>query len=323
MSYTHYAVRLHIPTLSVLQAFESAARHLSFTRAAVELNVSQSGISRLIRSLEEQLGVELFLRSRQRVELTEAGSTYLPEIRACLDRIEASTINVLAYRRAAGILNLSTLPTFGTKWLVPHLAEFHRRHPGIRINFTVRTEPFSFSGSGIDAAIHFGAPALSDVVADRLMGESLVPVCSPALLRGRTPPVTPAELVRLPLLQLIAIPDAWSNWFQAAGQSSPGISPHARFEHFAMAIQAAICGLGVLLVPHFLVADDLSQGRLIVVSRTMIRTESAYYFIFPVLKKDLPAIRAFRAWLAETARATERECEAVTADRPELAAAET
>jgi LysR family glycine cleavage system transcriptional activator len=301
-------MRPHIPSLSVLQAFEAAARHLSFTRAAEELNVTQSAISRHIRGLEARLGLRLFRRTKQRIALSEAGEAYLPEVRSCLDRIEASTKQLVTYRRGAGVLNLATLPTFGTKWLAPRLASFYQRRPGILLNFIIQTEPFDFSGSDIDAAIHFGSLVWPNVVAERLIGEELIPVCSPKLRSEIGSARAPGKLMKFPLLQLTPLPNAWSEWLLAAGVSSPLSHQGPRFEHFSMAIQAAISNFGILLVPHFLVADDIREGRLVIPYPVAIKTNMAYYFIYPHFKSNLPSLRSFRDWILETAAISETEC---------------
>jgi LysR family glycine cleavage system transcriptional activator len=301
-------MRPRVPSLFALKAFESAARHLSFTRAAEELNLTQSAISRHIRLIEDSLGVRLFHRAKQRISLTEAGEVYVGEIRASLTRIETSTLHLLTYRRSVGTLNLATLPTFGAKWLVPRLPAFHRQHPGILINFILRPEPFEFVNSDIDAAIYFGTPVWPGIMADRLMGEKLVPVCSPALLDNRSKPIEPQELARYPLLQL-TVPDVWDEWFRSFGLPRLTSGPASRFEHFTMGIEAAACGLGILLVPHFLVADDIRAGRLVIPYPRMIRTRSAYYFICPESKKGMRSVSTFRDWILRAARETDRECD--------------
>jgi LysR family glycine cleavage system transcriptional activator len=299
-------MRRFVPSLGALQAFEAAARLLSFTRAAQELNVTQSAISRHILALEEQLGFPLFHRAKQRVTLTAAGQSYLPEVRACLDRLEASTTQILTYRRGGGVLNLAILPTFGAKWLMPRLPDFSKSNPGIVMNFYTRTEPFEFSGSDIDAAIYFGAPAWPNIHAEHLIGETLIPVCSPELATTGT---APAALARLPHLQLLPLSHAWPQWFAAAGLSQVEINRGLGFEHFSMCIEAAVSGLGVALMPHFLVAEDIRSGRLCVPHPRAIRTELAYFLIYPQSKGGLPTVRAFRDWSIAAAAETERECQ--------------
>jgi LysR family glycine cleavage system transcriptional activator len=298
-------MRRYVPSLSALQAFEAAARHLSFTRAAKELNVTQSAISRHVLALEEQLGFPLFQRAKQRVSLTEAGQSYLPEVRNCLDRLEASTTQILTYRRGGGVLNLAILPTFGTKWLMPRLPNFCEQNPGIVINFFTRTDPFEFSGSDIDAAIYFGTPAWPNIHAEHLIGETLIPVCSPKLAK---PGVSPGALMRHRLLRLLPLPQAWPQWFEAAGIDDVQIGNSLGFEHFSMCIEAAISGLGVALMPDFLIVEDIRAGRLCVPHPRTIRTELAYFLIYPNSKHSLPTVRSFRDWAIAAATATEGEC---------------
>jgi LysR family glycine cleavage system transcriptional activator len=298
-------MRRLVPSLSALQAFEAAARHLSFTRAAQELHVTQSAISRHVLALEDQLGFALFHRVRQRVSLTAAGESYLPEVRNCLDRLEASTSQILSYRRGGGVLNLAILPTFGTKWLMPRLPDYYRGQPGVVINFFTRTEPFEFSGSDIDAAIYFGAPAWPNIRAEHLIGETLIPVCSPKLAR---PGTAPATLARHRLLRLLPLPQAWPQWFEAAGARGIKIEYGLGFEHFSMCIEAAVSGLGIALIPHFLVIEDIRVGRLCVPHPCAIRTELAYFLIYPRAKQALPTVRSFCDWSIAAAAATEREC---------------
>lgn len=299
-------MRRFVPSLSALQAFEAAARLLSFTQAAHELNVTQSAISRHILALEEQLGFALFHRAKQRVGLTAAGQSYLPEVRTCLDRLEVSTTQILTYRRGGGVLNLAILPTFGAKWLMPRLPEFCRSNPGIVMNFYTRTEPFEFSGSDIDAAIYFGTPAWPNIEAEHLIGETLIPVCSPSLAGGSS---TPTALSRQRLLHLLPLSQAWSQWFAAVGQGQVEINHSLGFEHFSMCIEAAVSGLGIALMPHFLVAEDIRSGRLCVPHPRAIRTEVAYFLIYPRSKARLLTVRSFRDWVMAAAAATERECQ--------------
>jgi len=298
-------MRRYVPSLSALQAFEAAARHLSFTRAAEELNVTQSAISRHVLALEEQLGFPLFQRAKQRVSLTEAGQSYLPEVRSCLDRLEVSTTQILSYRRGGGVLNLAILPTFGTKWLMPRLPDFCSQNASIVINFFTRTDPFEFSGSDIDAAIYFGAPAWPNIHAEYLIGERLVPVCSPKLAK---PGTSAASLARHRLLRLLPLPQAWQQWFEAAGIGDVDIGHGLGFEHFSMCIEAAISGLGVALMPDFLIVEDIRAGRLCVPHSRAIRTELAYFLIYPNSKHALPTVRSFRDWAISAALTTEGEC---------------
>jgi LysR family transcriptional regulator, glycine cleavage system transcriptional activator len=294
--------RRYLPSLSALQAFEAAARHLSFTRAAEELNVTQSAISRQVRHLEEFLGQSLFMRIRHKVVLTPSGQNYLPEIHACLDRIESATVQLLASGGTSGVLNIALLPTFGTKWLIPRLPGFTRANPGIIINFTTKTVPFDFAGEDIDAAIHFGSHAWAGAMADRLMGEEVVPVCSPRLLQGPSALRTPADLARFTLLQHTTRPRAWQDWLEAAGVGTINGFRGPRFEHLSMAVQAAIADLGIAVMPRFLVEEEVRTGQLVVPFDVVYRDDNAYYLVYPENRRELPKLRVFREWLIAEAR---------------------
>jgi LysR family glycine cleavage system transcriptional activator len=300
-------MRRNIPSLSALQAFESAARHSSFTRAAVELHLTQGAISRNIRALEDQLGIKLFYRSKRRVTLTKIGAEYWPAIRASLDRIEATTVSILSRRRRDGVLNLAVLPTFAAKWLVPRLPEFASRHPDVLVNLTITTEPVDFAASDLDAAIYFGTPSRTDIAASKLIGDQLVPVCSPTLFPESPLKIDPIRLAQCPLLEL-AIRDSWRDWWRSGGFSGPIAVPSFHYKYFTAGIQAAISGLGVLLVPHFLVIEDIEAGRLVIPCARAVKGNSSYHLIYRRAKRELPAILKFREWIEQTARQDARRC---------------
>jgi LysR family transcriptional regulator, glycine cleavage system transcriptional activator len=309
-------MRRDVPSLSLLQAFEAAARHRSFSRAAEELRVSQSAISRHVRTLEEQLGVALVNRTTRRFSLTTVGEAYFPEVRGSLDRIESSTRQVLAHRKGVGTLNLATMPTFGAKWLVPRMPGFIEKYPGIRISFFIRTEPFEFSGTEFDAGISFGTPTWPNVVAERLMGEELVAVSNPALARqlARSGPEAMIErIARCRLLHLSPLMEAWPRWFESSGMRPSLNGTALQFENFAMCIEAAASGLGIALVPYFLVLEDIRLGRLSIPHAHTIRTNIAYFIVYPASKRNLPAVRSFAEWVLAAAAATEAECDAALA----------
>lgn len=296
-------MRRFLPSLGALQAFEAAARHLSFTRAAEELRVTQSAVSRQVMTLEDFLGQPLFRRVRRRLSLTEAGATYLPEIRACLDRVERATYALMASQGGGGVLNLAILPTFGTKWLIPRLPAFSRAHPDIVVNFTTRTVPFDFAGEELDAAIHFGDSQWPGAVCHRLMGEEVVCVCAPALLNGPAPLAEPADLAHHTLLQHTTRPRAWQDWLAAVGCDRLSGLGGPRFEHFSMVIQAAIAGLGVAVLPRFLVAEEIADGRLAMPFPETVRSAHAYYLVYPEANRTMPRLRTFRDWLLAEAAA--------------------
>ena len=254
-------MRRKIPGTELLIAFETAARHQSFTRAAEELSLTQSAVCRQISALEEYLGVALFNRIKKRVTLSEAGQLYARQVRENLTRIEHDTLSLMAHRGAGGVLELAAIPTFASRWLIPRLADFRTHHPGISIDLSTRAEPFMFNDTPFDAAIHYGDPVWPGAIAEYLFGEEMIPVCCPALLKGRSR-IEPEELICMELLHQSARPDAWRQWFEAAGVDNVNAMGGARYELFSTLIVAARAGLGVALASQWMVADEVESGVL-------------------------------------------------------------
>lgn len=286
-----------LPSLTALQFFDAAARHLSFTRAAAELSVTQSAISRQIRQLEDYIGQQLFHRSTNRLILTSTGAEYATAVRRVLDQAEAATLQLMAYDGKGALLTLALLPTFGSRWLVPRIGEFMASHPTLQLNIKTYIEPFAFETSDVDIAIHFGSDAWVGAVCHRLMGEVAVPVCAPSLLGGRKPLTDARNIANFPLLQHTTRPLAWLEWCSQVGAPAANALGGPRFDHFYMMIQAAIAGLGIALLPRFLVNDELASGRLVVAAQPELKTSSAYWLVYPEKKAQLPAVRQFRDWL--------------------------
>ncbi|WP_444870533.1 LysR family transcriptional regulator [Rhodobacter capsulatus] len=207
--------RRFLPSLSLLQAFETAARTQSITAAAAELSLTQSAVSRQIRALEAQLGTELFHRERQTIRLTQGGAAYAREIRAALQKISTASLTLRA-NPGGGTLTLAILPTFGTRWLAPRLPDFLAAHPGITLNLVTRLTQFDFATEAVDAAIHFGVPDWPGAECTWLRGEHVVPACSPDLA-ARHGFATLQELRAAPLLHLTSRPDAWKSSSTARG----------------------------------------------------------------------------------------------------------
>lgn len=289
-----------IPSLGALLAFEAAARHESFTRAATELNLTQGAVSRQIRQIEDQLGLALFVRVRQRVTLTDAGRLYLGDVRRALVDLGEATHRVMALAGRGRILNLATLPTFATRWLVPRLPDFFARHPDISINFSTRLSPFDFAADPFDAAIHYGRADWAGATAHHLMREVIVPAASP-VWRAAHAPDRLEDLARLPLLQQSTRPAAWPAWFAAQGLDAPETVRGMVFEQFAMIAQAAASGLGAALLPRLLIEDDLATGRLEVLFDRAIVPDEAYWIVIPDAKAGQPAVEAFRRWIVGAA----------------------
>ncbi len=294
-------MRRKIPGTELLIAFETAARHQSFTRAAEELSLTQSAVCRQISTLEDYLGVQLFNRIKKRVTLSEAGLIYAKQVRESLKQVEHDTLSLMAHRGAGGVLELAVTPTFSTRWLIPRLGDFHAAHPGITLDLTTRAEPFMFTDTPFDAAIHFGDPGWPGALTEYLFGEEIVPVCRPGMLKGEIP-IAPAELEKLPLLHQSARPDAWREWFEVAGLSNVNAMGGSRYELFSMLVAAAKAGLGVALVPRFFVIGEIASGDLVIPSPYILRNQRSYYLVYPENKVGSASLQVFRQWLREQAR---------------------
>jgi LysR family transcriptional regulator, glycine cleavage system transcriptional activator len=300
--------RRFLPPTSVLAAFEAAARLQSFTAAAAELKLTQSAVSRQIRSLEQLVGAELFVRERQTVKLNAVAEGYADEIRRALQQIATATLGFKANPHG-GTLKLAILPTFGTRWLAPRLPRFLSAHPGITINLTTRLGPFDFQADPLDAAIHFGPPEWPGARLDFLMKETVLPACSPQL-RTQYKLRRPADLLRAPLIHLVSRPDAWQEWLRGAGVPVEQVQGML-VDQFAVAAQAAIAGLGVALLPTFLVEAELARSDLVPAIDQPLESAHNYYLAWPSDRETYPPLQAFREWIrgeangeAAAARAT-------------------
>ncbi|PAT35626.1 LysR family transcriptional regulator [Vandammella animalimorsus] len=294
-------MRRKIPSTNGLLAFEAAARHESYTRAAQELALTQSAICRQIGALEQYLGVALFRRTRRGVQLTEAGQRYHQQITPRLDALARDTLELMAQKGAATELELAVVPTFATRWLLPRLPALQRQHPELRLHLHTQTRPFLFEQGSFDAALYCGDAGWPGTVAHFLMHEYPVPVCSPQL------PGLPAQaaageldaqaIAALPLLQQTTRPTIWRQWFQAQGLQVAHDMSGMRLELFSMLAQAAIDRLGVALIPPFLIERELAAGELIVPCPQPLPSGRAYWLIVPERKAQRPALTALRQWL--------------------------
>lgn len=292
-------MRRKIPGSDLLIAFETAARHQSFTRAAEELSLTQSAVCRQILALEDMLGVQLFNRVKKRVSLSEAGQLYARQVRENLKRIEHDTLSLMAHRGMGGVVELAVIPTFATRWLIPRLADFNAQHPGITLDLTTRADPFLFRDTPFDAAIHFGDPVWPGAVIEYLFGEKIVPVCHPALI-GKTRadlPVAPATLEKLPLLHQSSRPDAWRQWFEIAGLANVNAMGGSRYELFSMLVEAAKAGLGVALVPRFFVVEEVAAGELVIPCTQILENPRSYYLVYPEDRAESAPLQIFCEWL--------------------------
>ena len=294
-------MRRVIPSRSALLAFDAAARHQSFTNAAAELALTESAISRQINALEEQLGIKLFNRVKKRVTLTKAGALYGNQVRQTLDRMERDMLDIMAHGGTRGLIELAVLPTFSSQWLIPRLGRFYQAHPDLTINMSARSVMFLFKDTPFDAAIHFGQPTWPGTIAEYLFKEEVLAVCNPTLLVEKE--ITCAEdILHYPLLHLISRPDCWRDWFENAGLTSIGAMQGARYEQFSMLISAACAGLGIALIPRFLILRELNRGELAVAFDLPIASDNAYYLVYPTENANDANLGQFRQWLQDEVR---------------------
>jgi DNA-binding transcriptional LysR family regulator len=294
-------MRRKIPNTWTLMAFEAAARHQSFTKAAAELALTQSAVCRQIGGLEEFLGVQLFHRSKRGVQLTEAGLTYSRQVAVRLNSVERDTLEMMARRGQGGSVELAVVPSFATRWLLPRLASFQTEYPDISINLATRTRPFLFNETEFDAAIHCGNVAWPGVGAHTLLPENLVAVCSPALIAPASQ-LQPADIQNYPLLQQSTRPYAWREWFGSLGLSVEHDMTGSRYELFSMLSQAAIHGMGIALIPPFLIEDELKAGVLTIPVVHPFLSGNSYQLLCPEGRSESAALRQFRQWLLQQAQ---------------------
>jgi LysR family transcriptional regulator, glycine cleavage system transcriptional activator len=296
--------RSRLPPLNAIKSFEAAARLGSFTRAAAELNVTHGAVSRQVRLLEDWLGADLFFRTSRTAAATPAGTDLLAEVGPVLDRLAAACLRIRKRASSDRLLQVSALPTFAMRWLIPRLPEFQREHPGLELRILTASTPADQFGMNVDAVIS-GPSREPGWVAKRFLGEARLPVLSPALIR-KCPLRSPADLARHTLLHAATLPEAWPRWLAAAGV--PDLRPASEqvFEHFYFAIQAAIEGLGVLMGPVALITDELRTGRLQVPIPEPATRTRGYFLYVPEPIKDIGAVSALREWLVAAGRLTER-----------------
>lgn len=285
-----------IPDIANLQAFECAARHGNFTRAAEELNLTQSAVSRQIRDLELQTGLLLFERVRQRVLLSEAGARFLPEVRRLLSQSEQLMIRAVAAADKDESLSIATLPTFGLRWLIPRLPKFLALRPSVALNIESRAEPFDFDEEGFDLAIHYGKPTWAKATSTFLCSEIVLPVASATLMHNLGAG-TPEDLLDTPLLHLTTRPRLWPQWFEANDVNTDRSFRGNRFDQFSMMIGAVQANMGVALLPSYLIEDDIRAGTLVPVFDLPMATEFGYYVVLPQNRQHNAVANAFKDWL--------------------------
>jgi LysR family transcriptional regulator, glycine cleavage system transcriptional activator len=284
-----------LPPLNALKAFETAARHLSFTKAAEEMYVTQAAISHQIKALEDHLGLKLFMRKNRSLLLTEEGQSYFLDIKEIFLQLHESTEKLLA-RGAKGSLTVSLQPSFAIQWLVPRLNQFSEQHPDIDVRIKAVDLDEGSLTDDVDVAIYYGRGSWRNLHADKLHTEYLLPVCSPLLLNSTKPLQEPTDLQYHNLLH-DGSRRAWKAWFTTQNFKHFNVNQGPIFSHSSMVLQAAIHGQGVALAHNVLARPDINSGRLIVPFNHVLISKDAYYLVCRESQTELGKITAFRQWM--------------------------
>ena len=283
----------HLPALKTLRIFEAAARHLNYTRAALELHLTHGAISHQIKALEAELGVALFSRDGRRTRLTDAGQQLAQGVRESLDEL-AGVVARVRERGAGHVLTLSVLPSFASGWLVGRLGDFLQCHAEIELNLHSSASLADFRNDGVDAAIRYGAGRWPEAVTEKILEDDMFPVMSPAFAKRHRIRL-PAQLLKLPLLRSSRQP--WSVWFAAAGIDVDEPKSGPSFSDSEHAYQAAMRGQGAALGRSSIVSDRLREGSLVAPFALRVPSPNAYYLVYPEASLRKPAFTHFRGWL--------------------------
>jgi LysR family glycine cleavage system transcriptional activator len=294
-----------LPSLNALRAFEAAARHESFTRSAGDLNVTQGAVSQQVKTLEAELGLQLFLRQNRRLILTSPGRAYLDVVHDAFERLAAGTEQLLR-RENAGVLTVTMSPNFAAKWLIHRLGDFVARHPGIVPRISASVEHVDFAREDVDLAVRHGEGDWPDLHVTRLCTETLFPVCSPRLLSGPDALTSPTDLARFTVLHSRDRSD-WTAWLEEAGLPPREAARDMIFNQMSMAIDAAVDGHGVVLARTALATWDLRAGRLVMPFGPAMPVPYAYYVVCPNAAAGRHKIATFRMWLVAQAAADLRD----------------
>ena len=301
-----------LPPIASLRALEAAARHLSYTRTAEELFVTQSAISHQIKHAEDIWHVKLFDRRGRRLVLTDAGKALAPVVREFLDKMERALADV-RQRGENHSLKISLLPSFAFKWLVPRLGRLKARHENLDVWISTTEDMVDLANSDVDVAIRLGLGNWADIYTRLLFREYVFPVCSPRFLERHGRPGKPADLLRMPLLyrHSMDICPRWRDWFRDAGTEVGSLPSGTRFPDTSLAVQAAIDDQGIALARSAHVADDLAAGRLVKLFDVVSHSNVAYYIVCLNGREDHPPIAALIEWLLEEAVQAQKDFDRV------------
>lgn len=288
------------PPLKSLRAFEAAGRHLSFTRAADELFVTQAAISHQIKALEEYLGLPLFIRQNRKLLLTDEGQNYWPKIRDMFEGLTIAT-EQLKSQLAGGPLTVSVVPTFATSWLIPRLSDFNKAYPDIEVRLKASDDTVDFLQENIDLAIYYETGSYPGLHSITLLNEQLTPLCSPSVLQSELPLEKPEDLKHHNLLHDHSSED-WRRWLKLAGVKGIDLSRGAVFSHTSMVQQAAIFGQGIAMGHLVLSQAEVSAGRLVQPFELMMDSDLSYDLVCPIEYSKRPKVKAFIEWILSTVK---------------------
>lgn len=300
--------RRRLPPLNALRAFEAAARHLNFSRAADELSVTPGAVSQQIQNLEDYVGAALFKRTPKGLLLTDAAQTALPALREAFDRL-AEAASLLTAAVDGRRLTLTAAPSFAAKWLVPRLGKFEETYPQVDVWLSAGMDIVDFATGEVDLAIRYGSGRYPGLEVTRLLSETVIPLASPELL-ANTPLNDPADLANHILLH-DGSPDAddscpdWAMWLAARGIKNVDGARGPRFNQSSLVIEAAVNGRGVALAKQTLAQADIDAGRLVAPLQIPTAVDFAYYVVHPKTKGRLPQVKAFVSWIQAEAAAHE------------------
>lgn len=287
--------RLH-PPVHLLQAFATTARFDSISRAAEALHLTQSAVSKQVQELERWTGIALFERIRKRLSLTPAGLRYEAAVRPLLAQLEAATLDLITSGDGGGALHLSTLPTFGAKWLIPRLPRFQREHPQIALHFVPYVQGYDFHRPDLDCSILFGGGVWPGAVADYLAGRDVILIAPPAP-KGKPLIRKAKDVARFTRLQHVTVPHAWGRWCAAHGVDGINAMAGPQLDQFHSLIRAVAAGMGLALVPRCLVQDDVAAGVVSAPLDDGYVDELGYWLCYPEARAHLGPLAAFRQWL--------------------------
>lgn len=303
-----------LPPLNALRVFEAVARNLSFSKAAEELNVTPGAVSQQIKALEDYLGNQIIRRQKRGLLLTDEAQASLPALRAAFEQL-AQASEILAQRANSGRLAISVAPSLASKWLVPRLDSFHEQHPEIEVWLSADMSVVDFAIDDVDLAIRYGGGGYAGLHVEKLMSETIVPVCSPRLLIGDNPLKTPQDLCNHTLLhdgspdKDESCPD-WSMWLRASGVDNVDCRRGPTFNQSSLVIEAAVAGKGIALAKASLALADLEAARLVIPFDMNTPTDFAYYVVCPPSKQNNKAVKTFTRWLHHEAIMSEKKRDA-------------